>query len=273
MPETTPPSGPSLSTIVRAAVSYVVPPLLMAAIVGIVWHAIVTANKIPPILLPSPLLVLRAMSENSAELLLAARFTASAALCGLTASTIMGTTIAILFSQSELLRRSSYPYAIYLQTAPVVAIAPLLATWIGEGFAAIVVVVFIISLFPIITNSTDGLLSVPEDLHELFRLHHASRWQTLTQLQVPHALPRILTGIKTSSAMVVLGATVGEYFVGSFSTDDTGLGHVIFKTNSLMQIDKLFATTIVCTILSVLIFYFVSAAGRLSVWWEDTGGV
>lgn len=244
------------------------PPLVLATIVAGLWQFFVWNWDIQPFLLPAPMAVARSMLDNAEELFSSARFTATAALCGLAASIVFGVLIAVLFSQSALIRRSAYPYAIYLQTAPIVAIAPLLATWIGEGFMAVVVVVFIISLFPVITNSTDGLLAVPEDLRELFRLNHATRWQTLLQLQLPYALPRILTGIKISSAMVVLGATVGEYFVGSFTRSDTGLGHAIFKASSLMQTDKLFATTIVCTILSVTIFYTVSALGRLLVAWE-----
>ena len=248
----------------------VAPPFALAVVVGVTWQMLVQIRDIPPILLPSPVRVGQAFWNDASSLLSASSFTAIAALCGLLASSVVGFVIAVLFSQSSILRRSSYPYAIYLQTAPVVAIAPLLATWLGEGFLAIVVVVFIISLFPIITNATDGLLAVPKDLQELFRLNNATRWQTLTQLLIPNALPRILTGVKISSAMVILGATVGEYFVGSFSTANTGLGHVIFKANSLMQIDKLFAATILCTILSVLIFYSVSGLSRLLVWWEDT---
>jgi NitT/TauT family transport system permease protein len=250
----------------------VVPPVILATIVGAAWHLAVRAFEIKPFLMPSPLRVIQSLYDNAGPLLSAARFTATAALFGLAVSTIVGVGIAILFSQSSIIRRSCYPYAIYLQTAPIVAIAPLLATWIGEGFTAIVVVVFIISLFPIITNSTDGLLSVPEHLLELFRLHKATRWQTLSQLQIPSAMPRILTGVKISSAMVVLGATIGEYFVGSFSRTDTGLGHVIFKASSLMQTDKLFATTIVCTLLSVLIFYSVSGIGWLLIRWNATDG-
>ncbi len=248
----------------------IVPPVALAILVGTVWQVGVQVFQVEKFLLPSPVEVLRAMSDNAAEFASAARFTLTAALCGLVLSTAAGIAVAIVFSQSSIIRRSSYPYAIYLQTAPIVAIAPILAVWIGEGFMAIVVVVFIISLFPVITNSTDGLMAIPADLRDLFRLNRATRWQTLTQLQIPQALPRILTGIKISSAMVVLGATVGEYFVGSFSVKDTGMGHVIFKAGPNLQTDKLFAATIVCTILSVLIFYSVSAIGHYLIRWENT---
>jgi len=254
--------------LVKRLAASLLPPIVLAIVVAMLWQACVSYFAIPPYLLPGPFKVLQALWSNGLQLLEAAKFTASAALLGLAASICIGTSVAVLFSQSRVIRQSTYPYAIYLQTAPIVAVAPLLATWIGEGFLAIVVVTFIISLFPIITNATDGLLSVPADLRELFRLNNATRWQTLWHLQLPNALPRMVTGAKTSSAMVVLGATVGEYFVGSSGQDDFGLGHVIFKTIPLLQIDKLFATTIVCTTLSVIIFYSVSALGRMLTYWD-----
>lgn len=247
----------------------ILPPLIFAVTTGVIWQVCVAIFDIKPFLLPSPVQVFQAFYQNSREFMVAARFTGSAALCGLAASTVVGILIGVLFSQSPLARRSGYPYAIYLQTAPIVAIAPLLVNWIGEGFSTIVVVVFIISLFPIITNTTDGMLAVSQDLTDLFRLHDASRLQTLWLLQLPYAMPRILTGIKISSAMVILGATVGEYFVGSFTGTDTGLGHAIFKANSRFQTDRLFAATILCTILSVIIFYTVTLVGRKLVHWSE----
>ena len=234
-----------------------------------VWELYIYIYDVKPFLLPAPHQVWLAFITNLESFLYAARYTTMAALCGLAASSIMGVVIGMLFSVSPLVRRCGYPYAIYLQTAPIVAIAPLLVNWVGEGFSTIVIVVFIISLFPIITNTTDGLLSVPADLHELFQLNQATQWQTLFQLQLPYALPRIMTGIKIASAMVILGATVGEYFVGSFATSNSGLGHAIFKANSLFQTDRLFAATILCTILSVVIFSTCSTVSRLLVRWHD----
>jgi len=255
----------------RKLLQSLTPPLLLACAVIAVWQWFVSTFEIQRFLLPSPWLVFQAFANDWSGLLSAARITVTAALCGLAMSTVVGTFIAIVFSQSAILRRSGYPYAIYLQSAPIVAIAPLLATWVGEGFFAIVIVVFIISLFPIITNATDGLIAIPSDLHEFFRLNKATRWQVLTRLQLPNALPRILTGIKISSAMVVLGATIGEYFVGSFTQEDNGLGHVIFTASSNMQTDRLFAVTILCTILSVIIFYSVSGIARRVVYWDAAG--
>jgi NitT/TauT family transport system permease protein len=245
------------------------PPVALFICAGAAWYGVVLLFDLPPVLLPSPPRVLEAMWQNRAGLALATLFTAGAALAGLLLSSLGGVLVAMLFSQSVVIRRSCYPYAIFLQTVPIVAVAPLIVIWIGEGFAAIVVVAFIISLFPIITNATDGLLSVPTELRELFRLNRASRWQILWHLQLPHALPRILTGVKIASATAVLGAIVGEFFTGA-SARVRGLGNLIFAANGQFRLDILFAAIFLCTFLGVTIFYSVSFLGqRYLLYWCD----
>ena len=130
----------------------------------------------------SPFLVPRAdqrarrpRCEHAGELLSRHRPDGRRALCGFALSLAVGTLIGIAFSQSAIVRRSFYPYAIFLQTVPSVALAPLVILWFGHGFASVVVVAFIISLFPIITNGTAGLLAVDRNLLELFAMGNASR--------------------------------------------------------------------------------------------------
>ena len=97
-----------------------------------------------------------------------------------------GTVLGLVFSQSPVIERSIYPYAIFLQTVPIVAIAPMLIMWFGNGFGGVVAVSFILSLFPIITNATAGLTVVDPNLLELFTIHNASRWQMLVKLRLPN---------------------------------------------------------------------------------------
>lgn len=245
------------------------PPLLVLLLVACLWQACVSWWQIPAVLLPGPLQIAEAMWEDASKLVPATLVTAAAALLGLLLSTLTGLLIAVAFSQSSIIRRSCYPYAIFLQTVPIVGIAPLINVWVGEGFAAIVAIAFIISLFPIITNATDGLLNVPESLRELFLLHRATRWQTIWRLQLPNAMPRVLTGVKIASGAAVLGAIVGEFFSGAVSNTQ-GLGYLILSQFRLLRIDSMFATIILCTTLGVIIFFTVSFVGsKLFLGWCD----
>lgn len=243
------------------------PPLSFFLLVLIAWHGAVELFGIQPFLLPGPLRVAEAISSNLPGLLHATRLTATAALGGFLLAFVCGFTIAVLFSQSRILERSLYPYAIFLQTVPIVAIAPLIVLWIGHGLYGIVAVSFIISLFPIIVNTTAGLTSIPTELLELFALNGASRWQTLTKLRIPNAVPSMLTGAKISCGLSVIGAIVGEFFVG-YGTVDFGLGYLITLTNSQTKIAYLFATILFSTALGLIFFGTVTGLNRmiLSYW-------
>lgn len=240
------------------------PPLVFFVLVVSVWAIAVRVFEIIPYLLPGPMAVLEsaAAPENRRELVAATWMTAKASLLGLLASLVVGTLVAIVFSSSSVIRRGGYPYAIFLQTVPIVAIAPLIIIWFGRGVQSVVIVSFILSVFPIITNGTTGLMSADRNLEELFRLHNAKWWQKLLKLRLPSAIPFLLAGLRIGAGAAVIGAIVGEFFVGS-GVDDFGLGYLIRLKNDRARTDELFAAVLMSTLLGVLIFAGVSGLSRL----------
>ena len=240
------------------------PPLLFSVLVALIWHGAVILFDIKPYLLPGPVDVGHAVSTHLWDLLGAAALTAQAALWGFVLSFAAGFLVAVLFSQSRLAQRSLYPYAIFLQTVPIVAIAPLIVLWIGHGLAGVVAVSFIISLFPIIANTTAGLTSVDAELLDLFSVNQASRWQVLTRLRIPHAVPAMLTGARISCGLSVIGAIVGEFFAG-YGTQDFGLGYLIILTNAQMKTPYLFASVLFSTALGLIFFGAVSGLSQLAL--------
>ena len=240
----------------------VAPPVLFSVLVALVWHGSVTLLGIKPYLLPGPLAVAHAVSTHLETLLGAAALTALAALSGFVLSFAIGFLVAVLFSQSRLAERSLYPYAIFLQTVPIVAIAPLIVLWIGHGLAGVVAVSFIISLFPVIANTTAGLTSVDEELLDLFSLNQASRWQVLTKLRVPHAVPAMLTGARISCGLSVIGAIVGEFFA-SYAGEDAGLGLLVASWIKQYHTDRAFAAVALASVLGLLMFSAVNVAASL----------
>ena len=249
------------STPVTRFLATVAPPVLFSVLVALVWHGAVTLFDLKPYLLPGPVEVAHAMSTHLGALLGAAALTAQAALSGFVLSFTAGFLVAVLFSQSRLAERSLYPYAIFLQTVPIVAIAPLIVLWVGHGLAGVVAVSFIISLFPIIASTTAGLTSVDTELLDLFSLNEASRWQVLTKLRIPHAVPAMLTGARISCGLSVIGAIVGEFFAG-YGTQDFGLGYLIILTNAQMKTPYLFASVLFSTALGLIFFGAISGLSR-----------
>ena len=140
------------------------PPAVLFVLVIAAWHYTVVGFGIKAFLVPKPSGVWNAALDNRSELLIAIGLTAAAALCGFVSSLLIGTLTACAFSQSKTIRSSCYPYAIFLQTVPIVAVAPIIVVWFGPGFHSIVLVSFMISLFPIVTNVTTGMLAVDPDL-------------------------------------------------------------------------------------------------------------
>jgi NitT/TauT family transport system permease protein len=253
----------------REIAPLVLPPIALFLLVIMSWHLVVRFGHIESYLLPSPLAVARAAWTKRAELFGALTLTAACALCGFAASLFVGTLIAIAFSFSRIIKASGYPYAVFLQTVPIVAIAPLIVVWCGYGFQSVALIAFIISLFPIITNATTGLTNVDRDLVDLFELHNASRWQVLFKLRLPSAVPYLVTGARISSGMAVIGAIIGEFFAG-YGATRYGLGYVIMQATNQLKTNELFAAVIASTALGMAVFTIVNIVGAtvLSRWYH-----
>ena len=247
-------------------------PLAVLVAVTLVWNAAVDWFQIPKVILPKPENVLRAMWQERSKLLLGAWITLKASAFGLLASTILGCLIAILFSQSSWIRTALYPYVIFLQTVPIVAIAPLLIIWSGTEFRTVVLVACIISIFPIISNVTSGLLSIDQNHMDLFRLQGASRWTTLFKLRIPAAVPSLVQGLRISCGLSVIGAIVGELFVANSGAYD-GLGTIMNAMQANYRTAELMGAIIACTLLGILLFLGIELLNRtfLRRWTIDTG--
>jgi NitT/TauT family transport system permease protein len=242
------------------ACAWLGPPVILFFIFILGWHAATIFFRLPAYLVPNPLSVAQTMLERRGDLGAALRLTGTAALLGFLCSLSVGFAVSLVFSQSAIIRRSCYPYAIFLQTVPIVAMAPLIITWFGYGFQSVVIVSFMISLFPIITNTSTGLISVEPRFLELFSIYDASRWQILWKLRVPNSVPFLIAGAKTSSGLSVIGAIVGEFFVG-VSSEWRGLGHYISDAAGNLNTKLLFAAVLNCTFLGLSVFVLVNFLG------------
>jgi NitT/TauT family transport system permease protein len=223
----------------------------------VLWQAILWIFRVPQFMLPSPWAVARAVVSRFPALATSLSITAMEAAGGLMASIIAGVAIALVFAQSRWVRRMLYPYTILLQTVPIVAIAPLILMWAGAGIASVALIAFIISLAPVIANTTQGLISVDENLVHLFLMHNASSRQLLFKLRLPHAMPALFVGIRIASGISVIGAITGELYAGSTRVGEGGLGYSILYASSQLQTDYLFALVLAATVLGFSFFFSV----------------
>ena len=209
---------------------------------------------------------------NLSVMLKAVWLTTQVALWGLGIAIAMGMTLAILMSQARWIERSAWPYAVALQSFPILALVPLIGIVFDYNFNARVIVCIIISIFPIINNTLFGIQSVEPEHHDLFTLHHASRLTRLWKLQLPAASPAIFAGFRISAGLSVVGAIVGDFF---FRKGDKGIGILIDEYASrTTTLPRLYAATILAGALGYVVFSGFGLLTRLVIGkWHEVAEV
>lgn len=180
-------------------------------------------------------------------------------LVGLAIAAAIGITWAILMSQSKRAEAALFPYAVFLQCIPVLALVPLVGFWFGFGFSARVFVCVLIALFPLVSNTLFGLKSVEPGMRDLFALHKPSRLTVLRKLELPAAMPSIFVGLRTSAGLSVVGAIVGDFF---FKQGTPGIGVLLDNYRSRLQSPELFAAIILASLLGVVVFLIFGWIGN-----------
>lgn len=251
------------------------PEIIAPVIVGLclltLWEGLVRLFEVPSYLLPGPLLVFQTLIQEWPDLFPSLLITLQITVAAFVLAIASGLLIAILFTQSKWIERSFFPYAVILQTTPIVAIAPLIIIWFKNStFAALVVCAWIVALFPIISNTTLGLNSADHNLQNLFRLYGASRWQTLWHLRLPSAMPYFLGGLRISGGLALIGAVVAEFVAGTGGAR-SGIAYQILMSSYRLQIPRMFAALVMTTALGVLIFVgLTTLSDRILQHWHES---
>jgi NitT/TauT family transport system permease protein len=195
--------------------------------------------------------------------------TVKVTLLGLLIAVALGVFIAVLMNLSRGIERSLFPYAVLLQTVPILAITPLLTELFGEELGVRLVVTVLVAIFPVITNMLFGLQSTDRSLHDLFTLNHASRWTRLIKLEFPSALPSLMTGIRIASGSAVIGSVVADFF---FAKGEKGIGYYIrTRQQQAIQRPEMFAGTITASLFGIMMFILIGwATSRAIRNWHDS---
>jgi NitT/TauT family transport system permease protein len=233
-------------------------------LVGLVllWEVLVRHFHVPGWLLPAPSAIAQAMVEWRADLALHTAMTLYETLIGFALAIAISIPLAVIIVYSPLLQNTIYPILLAMQSTPKVAIAPLLALWIGFGAAPKIIVVFLVCFFPIIVATASGLSAVPASLIDLIRSLSASPIQTFIKIRFPTAMPHIFVGLKIAITFAVVGAVIGE-FVGS----ENGLGYLILISTSQSRTPLAFGALVLLTVMSIVLYYGVALAERVVVPW------
>jgi NitT/TauT family transport system permease protein len=250
------------TTLSQQFVTRVLPPLLFGAMVLLLWDIVVRVNNIPFYILPGPLLVGETLIKDWGSLYPSLLVTIVITLSALTAATIAGVALAVLFAQSKWVENCLFPYAVILQVTPIVAIAPLIIIWVKDIRLALLICAWIVAFFPIVSNTTLGLNSTDHNLLSLMQLYGASRRQIFWNVRLPSALPYFLGGLRISGGLALIGAVVAEFVAGTGGVQ-SGLAFRILESSYTLQIPRMFAALILITATGILIFVILTLVSHL----------
>ena len=245
-------------------------PLLMAVALLLLWQWLVTALQVPVFLVPSPLVVAQSLMQNFPSLFMSLLYTMKITVISFAVAIVIGSVIAFLLVQNRFIETALFPYIVFLQVTPIVAIAPLIIIWVKDTTLSLVVCATLMAVFPIISNTTQGLRSVSPGLLSYFQLNHASRMQILLRLRIPSALPYFFGALRISSGLSLIGAVVAEFVAGTGGTD-TGLAYQILQAGYQLNIPLMFAALLLISLAGFLLFAVMSWLTRrvLAAWHES----
>ena len=240
------------------------PPLGFGALLLLVWQGYVAVSGVRQGIVPSPVEVARALVRDRGVLLSSAGTTLSEILLGYGAAVLVGVALAIAVSSSRLIGRAIYPWLVVSQMVPIPAIAPVVVLWTGFDIRPKLIVIALVTFFPIAVNAIDGLRATDPELVGLLRTLGAGRWDVLRVARLPSALPYVFSGLRVAAAFAVLGAVFAEWAGAS-----SGLGYLVLSYNSQALTADVFAVVAVLAVIGVAMFAAVGLAERVTVpWWQ-----
>ena len=232
-------------------------PMLVGLLLLAIWQGLVTGFKLPPYLVPSPILMFQTLITEWASLGAALWVTVKITLLAFLVATVAGVLISFVFVQSKAIESALFPFAVLLQVTPIVAVAPLIIIWVRDPTASMVICASLVALFPIISNTTLGLRSVEPDLQSYFQLNRATRLQTLMRLRIPSALPYFFGGLRISSGLALIGAVVAEFVAGTGGSG-AGLAYQILQAGFQLDIPLMFAALLLISLTGVALFVLMA---------------
>ncbi len=243
------------------ASTYLMPVLSLAALAAL-WEAFAIFFKIPTWLLPSPSAIISEFVRWHPLLLSHTYYTFYETLLGFVFAIAVAVPISIAITYSKFLQNTIYPVVLVLQSVPKVAIAPIVLIWFGYGLIPKVIIAFLVAFFPIIVDTSTGMITVQSELLDLVRLVKATDVQIFLKIRLPHSLPYFFSSLKTAITLSVVGAVIAE-FVGS----DVGLGYLILSASPQLQTALAFACIFILAFMGIGLFAAVAIAEKLLIPW------
>jgi putative hydroxymethylpyrimidine transport system permease protein len=240
--------------------------LLAALLLGLfvlAWQGLASLESVDDLLVASPVETAEALYDEFGLLSENALVTLVEVLLGLAVAVPLGVVLAVAMHLVRPLRDAAYPLLVASQAIPIVVLAPIFVLAFDYGIGPKVAIVALICFLPVTVNLLDGLRSVPPELLKLMRSLGASRLRSLRSVELPAALPYLFSGLKIAATVSVIGAVFGEW-----AGADEGLGRLVLLANNQLETPRVYAGTVLLTLMAVGLFLAVVIAERLVCPWN-----
>jgi NitT/TauT family transport system permease protein len=233
------------------------------AVVFVAWEFAVRLFGVKEYLLPPPSRVWTELMKRLDPVTASIWVTTHEIVMGYLLAVVVSIPLALWIAYSRFMEEAVYPVIVFLQIIPKIAIAPLFIIWFGFGFAPKLLLVFLLSFFPIVVSSLAGFKSADRDVMDFARTTGASDWRLFFRIQLPQALPHIFTGLKVGAALAATAAVVAE-----FVASDKGLGYLLLQYNGNIDTPMVFATIVLLSLLGLAVYYVVEIIERIAIPWH-----
>lgn len=248
----------------------VILPLAFGVFLLVLWETLVKVYEVPHFVLPGPLAIAQSLGTDGPELLAALGVTLQVTVAALVLAAVTGAGIALALAQWPLAERTFFPYAVFLQVTPIVTVAPFIIIWVDNIIVVLLILAWMAAVFPIISNTLMGLKSADPNLRDLFRLYGATRWQTVTKLLAPSALPYFLGGLRISGGLALIGTVVAEMVAGTSGTG-SGLASRLLEASYRLEIARALACFVLLSATGFVLYIALDALShRLLKHWHES---
>ena len=229
-----------------------------------IWFIISYLELVPRFMLPSPTDVLLAFIEDFRLIFNHISITLFEAIIGLVISVIFSFVLAIIMDRYDIFNKAIYPILIISQTVPTIAIAPIIVLWFGFGIMPKILLIFSTCFFPMTISILTGFKNIDKDMLKLMKSMNSSYLKTLFIVKIPMSMKSFFSGLKISSTYAIVGAVVSEWLGG-----EKGIGVYMTRVKKGYSFDKMFASIIVISLLSLLLVQFIKFLEKKIIYWKE----
>jgi NitT/TauT family transport system permease protein len=238
-------------------------PLIVFALMFVLWEFAVHLTGVKEYLLPPPSKIWTEFLKRYPTVMHGAWVTTQEIIAGYLLAVVVSIPLALSVAYSRFVETAIYPVVVFLQIVPKIAIAPLFIIWFGFGFTPKLLLVFLLSFFPIVVASIAGFKSVDPEIMDFARTTGAGGWKMFFKIRLPQALPDIFTGLKVGAALSATAAVVAEFVAA-----DSGLGYLLLQYNGQLETPMVFAIVVLLSLIGLAVYYVVEIIERIAIPWH-----